>query len=271
MSGKELASARSYWKREAERAGRRSRYVEVREASLETVRADAVDCGLVDEVVAVLGTGKEADVYVGMWKETPLALKVYRIHRTPNRKNSMIGYGPDRMTAIAAREFTILSKAYRAGVPVPTPARRVDNMFTMRFLGADQRAASLRETDLENPAETAQAALGLVEKMLGSFIVHGDLSEYNILVVDGQLFVIDFPQAVEFSSKIERHRLVKDAERLLRRDLGNLESFFSKLDVRIDADQEFGRLQRKYPDILPWTMNSLLTDSVDGLGFHDPV
>jgi len=133
MSGKELASARSYWKRGAVRAGRRSRYVEVREASLETVRADAVECGLVDEVVAVLGPGKEADVYVGLWKHIPLALKVYRIHRTPNKKNSMIGYGPDRMTVIAAREFTILNKAYKAGVPVPTPARRVDNMFTMRF------------------------------------------------------------------------------------------------------------------------------------------
>ncbi len=60
MSEKELASARSYWKRAQVRAGRRSRYIEVREASLETVRADAVESGLVDEVVAVLGTGKEA-------------------------------------------------------------------------------------------------------------------------------------------------------------------------------------------------------------------
>ncbi len=97
MSEKELASARSYWKRSIARAGRRSRYVEVRETSLETVRADAVECGLVDEVLAVLGTGKEADVYIGLWKGTPLALKVYRIHRTSNKRNSTIGYGPDRM------------------------------------------------------------------------------------------------------------------------------------------------------------------------------
>src|SRR5262245_33912837 len=182
MSGKELASARSYWKREAERAGRRSRYVEVREASLDTVRADAVECGLVDEVVAVLGTGKEADVYVGLWKDVPLALKVYRIHRTPNRKNSMIGYGQDRMTVIAAREFTIMSKAYKAGVAVPTPARRVDNMFTMRFLGNGQRAPSLREAEIQDPEKMAEHAIGLIEKMFSSCIVHGDLSEYNILV-----------------------------------------------------------------------------------------
>jgi RIO kinase 1 len=266
MSGKELASARSHWKRGVVRAGRRSRYVEVREASLETVRADAVECGLVDQVVAVLGTGKEADVYIGLWKDVPLALKVYRIHRTSNKKNSMIGYGPDRMTLIAAREFTILNKAYRAGVPVPTPARRVDNMFTMRFLGDGQRAPSLREVDLENPRDTGQQALEVVEKMLSSCIVHGDLSEYNILVADGKLFVIDFPQAVEFSSRIERHRLVGDAERCLLRDLRNLECFFSKLEVRIDAKLEFHRLQREYPDLLPWTKvasNPITEDSLE--------
>ncbi len=121
MSGKELASARSYWKRRILRDGRRSRFVEVEEVSLETVQADAVENGLVDEVVSVLGTGKEANVYLGLWKDSPLALKVYRLHRTPHKKKAAIGYSPDRMGLIAAKEFTILEKAYRAGVSVPTP------------------------------------------------------------------------------------------------------------------------------------------------------
>jgi serine/threonine-protein kinase RIO1 len=50
---------------------------------------------------------------------------------------------------IAAREFTILEKAYRAGVPVPTPARRVDNMFTMRYLGAETKAPLLKDAVLD--------------------------------------------------------------------------------------------------------------------------
>ncbi len=140
MSEKELASTRSFWKRREFRAGRRSRFIEVREVSLENVRADAIENGLVDDVVTVLATGKEADVYLGLWKDVPLALKVYRLHRTPHKKKSVIGYALDRVGAIAAREFTILQKAYRAGVPVPTPARRVDNMFTMRFLGDAEKA-----------------------------------------------------------------------------------------------------------------------------------
>ncbi len=65
MSARELASARSFWKRKNIRDGRRSRYVEVEEVSLDSLRADAVENELVDEVVSILATGKEADVYVG--------------------------------------------------------------------------------------------------------------------------------------------------------------------------------------------------------------
>ncbi|TMI51333.1 hypothetical protein E6H20_03900 [Candidatus Bathyarchaeota archaeon] len=182
MSGRELASARSFWKRKNLRDGRRSRYVEVEEVSLDGLRADAVENGLVDEVVSILATGKEADVYVGLWKKVPLALKVYRLHKTLHKKKSAIGYSVDRMGQIAANEFTILEKAYRAGIPVPTPARRADNMFTMRFLGDETSARRLRDLDLDEPEQYAKQALRIIEKLLDSFIVHGDLSEYNLLL-----------------------------------------------------------------------------------------
>ncbi len=243
---RELASTRSFWKRRELRAGRRSRFVEVREVSLETVAADAVESGLVHSVSSILATGKEADVYLGLWNDGPLALKVYRLHRTPHKKNSMMGYAPDRMGAIAAREFTILSKAYRAGVPVPTPARRVDNMFTMRFLGGDERAPLLKDAVLEQPEDVAEQAIILVEKLLHANIVHGDLSEYNLVLMDGQLFVIDLPQAVDFSSNVDRHIRIEEAKPLLERDLANLENYFAKHDVPIDARNEYLRLVEKF-------------------------
>ncbi len=175
------------------------------EVSLESVQADAIENGLVDQVIGILGTGKEANVYLGLWKDSPIALKVYRLHRTPHKKKATIGYAVDRMGAIAAREFTLLLRAYRAGVTVPTPARRVDNMFTMRYLGNEGRAPLLKETALEEPASIAEEALKLVENLWRAFIVHGDLSEYNLVFYNGRLFVIDFPQAVDFSSKVDRH------------------------------------------------------------------
>ncbi len=249
MSAKELASARSYWKRRNLRDGRRSRYVGVEEVSLDSLRADAVENGLVDEVVSVLATGKEADVYVGLWKKVPLALKVYRLHRTPHRKKSMIGYSVDRMGLIAANEFTMLEKAYRAGVPVPTPARRVDNMFTMRFLGDETSARRLKDLDLEEPESYARQVLGIVEKLLDAFIVHGDLSEYNLLLYLDHIFAIDFGQAIDLSSHTNRHRKFEEAKPLLRRDLENLARYFSEYDVKIDAMVEYERLTTRFEKV----------------------
>ncbi len=243
---RKLASTRSFWKRRELRAGRRSRFIEVREVSLETVAADAVETGLVHRVVSILATGKEADVYLGLWNDAPLALKVYRLHRTPHKKHSAIGYAQDRMGAIAAREFTILTKAYRAGVPVPTPARRADNMFTMRFLGGEEMAPLLKDAVLERPEEVAEQAVALIEKLLHANLVHGDLSEYNLVLVDGKLFVIDVPQAVDFSSRVNRHARIEEAKPLLERDLANLKNYFAKYDVSIDAQDHYRRLVEKF-------------------------
>jgi RIO kinase 1 len=245
MSEKELASAWSYWERRSIRAGRRSRYVEVEEMSPAIVKADAIENGLVDEIIAILGTGKEADVYLGLWKGANLVLKVYRLHRTPHKKSSALGYAVDRMGGIAAKEFTVLEKAYRAGVPVPTPARRADNMFTMRYLGGQTKAPLLKDAALDNPKQIAEQAVALVEKLLDAHIVHGDLSEYNLLLWDDRLFVIDFPQAIDFSSRVTRHILIEEAKPLLLRDLTNLENYFARHSVELNAEDEYHRLTEK--------------------------
>ena len=244
MSARELSSSRSFWKRRSIRDGRRSRYVEVEEVSLDSLRADAVENGLVDEVVAVLATGKEADVYIGLWKDVPLALKVYRLHRTPHRKKSAIGYSVDRVGLIAANEFTKLEKAYRAGIPVPTPARRADNMFTMRFLG-DQQGASrlLKDSELENPEYVAEQSLSITRNLLlKALLVHGDLSEYNQLLHQDKIFVIDFPQAVDLSSHVDRVSTFEKAKPLLLRDLENLACYFGRYNIEIDAYAEYQQL-----------------------------
>ena len=151
----------------------------------------------------------------------------------------------DRVGLIAANEFTVLQKAYRAGVPVPTPARRVDNMFTMRYVGGESKAPLLKDAVIDEPEIVAKEAVMLVEKLLDTCIVHGDLSEYNILYWNGRLFVIDFPQAIDFSSNVTRHILIEEAKPLLLRDLKNLQYFFKRLDVELDAENEYNRLCKK--------------------------
>jgi RIO kinase 1 len=245
MSERELASARSYWKRSQIRAGRRSRYVEVAEMSPDRVAADAIESGLVDEVLMVLGSGKEADCYLCRYKGVLLVLKVYRLHRTPHKKRTRTGYAVDRMGSIAAREFTILQKAYRSGVPVPTPARRVDNMFTMRYLGDEAKAPLLKDSYLENAEDAAVQALGIVRDLVNARMVHGDLSEYNVLLWNSKLFVIDFPQAVDFSSNVDRHIRIEEAKPLLLRDLNNLKRYFAEYSVDIDVEEEYTSLLSK--------------------------
>jgi RIO kinase 1 len=213
--------------------------------SPDSVAADAIESGLVDEVLAILGSGKEADCYLALYKGAFLALKVYRLHRTPHKKRTAIGYAVDRVGSIAAREFTLLQKAYRAGVPVPTPARRVDNMFTMRYLGDEVKAPLLKDTILQNAEAAAAQALEIVRNLVNARIVHGDLSEYNILFWDGRLFVIDFPQAVDFSSNVDRHIRLEVAKPLLLRDLKNLEKHFIKYSIHLDAEEEYNRLLSK--------------------------
>ena len=210
--------------------------------SPDRVTADAIENALMDEVLCLLGSGKEADCYLGRYKGAFLVLKVYRLHRTPHKKHGILGYAVDRMGSIAAREFTLLQRAYRAGVPVPTPARRVDNMFTMRYLGEEAKAPQLKDVVLEDARFAAEQVLEIVRGLVKTQIVHGDLSEYNILCLHNKLFVIDFLQAIDFSSNVDRHKRIEEAKPYLLRDLRNLERFFAKCSVDLDADDEYDRL-----------------------------
>jgi RIO kinase 1 len=115
-------------------------------------------------------------------------------------------------------------------------------MFTMRFLGGEAKAPLLKDVELDRPEEVAKHAIDLVERLLEAFIVHGDLSQYNLLYWNNRLFVIDFPQAVDFSSNVDRHIRLEEAKPLLLRDLENLESYFAKYGVQLSAEDEYHRL-----------------------------
>ncbi len=62
----------------------------------------------------------------------------------------------------------------------------------------------------------------------------------------GRVFAIDFPQAVDFSSKVDQHKRLKEAGPLLLRDLKNLENHFAPHNVRIDAEAEYRKLMSNH-------------------------
>src|SRR5206468_9840934 len=107
---------------------------------------DAIlSAGLATEVVGLISAGKEANVYLARYNGAPIAIKSYRLYRTSHR-----GGGPvkqDSMGWRAAHEYEMMRQAWKGRVRVPTPARRVENMFSMRYLGTDDGPAPRRGRD----------------------------------------------------------------------------------------------------------------------------
>ncbi|MFX1475400.1 MAG: RIO1 family regulatory kinase/ATPase [Promethearchaeota archaeon] len=239
-------SKRSIALRESSKeAGARGRLQDLPEITLESVRADAHASHLATEVQSIISAGKEATVFLAFWRDFPLALKVYRYYSTPHGKRGKrkkmgggkVGFSKDIMAYWAAREFWILERAFRAGVNVPTPARHSDNMFTARFLGEDlQPAPLLKDVDIKHPKRIFDKIIEQVFTLYRVFLIHGDLSAFNILMFQDEPWIIDFPQAIDFASRPGRHSVVAEGRPILLRDIKNICRFFSRFGVNADAE-----------------------------------
>jgi len=198
--------------------------------------------GLATEVVGLISAGKEADVYLGRYKGSELAIKAFRLYRTSHR-----GGGPvkaDSMGHLAAHEFEMTYKAWKGGAPVPTPARRVENMFSMRYLGGDDGPAPrLKDVGLDDPRGFLELTLAGVEAMAKAGVIHGDLSAFNILVLQGKPWFIDFSEAfrVDRTGMAPWVRLTRASD-ALNRGLKALQAYFQRYDLIIDVEPFVRRL-----------------------------
>ncbi len=188
-----------------------------------------VDSGYIEAIGKPLGIGKEADVYDAI---TPagdrIAVKFHRLGRTSFKKTRRVrSYIADRnrvswllQSKIAARkEYEALTKLYSVGVRVPRPIAWNRHVVVMGFIDGDP----LYVCDfLPDPLDFLNMVIDEVEKSFKrAGIVHGDLSEYNIIVTpEIKPLIIDWPQFVytDHPSALE----------LLKRDLSNLVNFFRR-------------------------------------------
>ncbi len=197
---------------------------------------DAIlSAGLATEVVGLISAGKEANVYLARYNGAPIAIKSYRLYRTSHR-----GGGPvkqDSMGWRAAHEYEMMRQAWKGGVRVPTPARRVENMFSMRYLGTDDGPAPrLKDVLLEEPRDFLEDALDMVRRLIGAGVVHGDLSAFNVLVHQGELWLIDFSEAI----RVDRAGAspwvrLTEARTALESGLAALQTYFRRYDLQIDV------------------------------------
>jgi RIO kinase 1 len=206
---------------------------------------DFMNRGVIDEIHGVVNAGKEARVYWGKDKQgKELAIKIYLTLSTEFRKGILRyieadprfkGVRHDTRSLIfawAQKEFKNLQQATRARIRVPKPVVVRNNVLIMEFIGKDGVSApSMKELSPKNPERIYGILMTYLQKLYGKAeLVHGDLSEYNIMIWNGHPVIFDVSQAVSVSHPM--------AEYLLRRDLTNLNKFFNRLGVRVLSTEE---------------------------------
>jgi len=196
----------------------------------------------------VVSAGKEARVYWAKgFSNEDLAVKIYLTVTAEFRKSiwkyirgdpryEWIGKLPRHklMSVWARKEFSNLKRMYEAGVSVPRPLCIYQNILVMEFIGKEGvRAPLLKEVvehgepDRELAEEIFWRIIDNVKKMYNSAkLVHGDLSEYNVMLWNSEIYIIDVSQAVRLDHP--------NALDFLQRDLHNIVRFFVE-DVGIEV------------------------------------
>jgi RIO kinase 1 len=205
-----------------------------------------VDEGIIEEVLRPLMSGKEAQIYLVMANGRPCVAKIYKEaqnrtfkHRadyTEGRKvrnsrdqraidkRSKHGKGQDE-AAWRSTEVDMIYRLQAAGVRVPAPYHFIDGVLVMELVtdGFGEPAPRLGEVDFtpEEASAIYDRLIREVVRMLCAGVVHGDLSDFNVLLGPDGPVIIDLPQAVDPSKN-------QNARKLLLRDVDNLHRFLSR-------------------------------------------
>lgn len=221
-----------------------------------------VEEGLIDTVVRQLMSGKEAMVYVVRCGDETRCAKIYKeannrsfrqaVDYTENRKvkNSRQAramakgtkFGRESQEAAwQSAEVDALYRLAAAGVRVPQPFNFADGVLLMELVTDAHGDAAPRLNDVSfTPGQARQhhaTLIGEVVRMLCAGVVHGDLSEFNILLAhsgeegsDDFPVIIDLPQAVDAAGN-------NHAQRMLLRDVANLRDFFGQFAPELRKTQ----------------------------------
>jgi len=205
-----------------------------------------VDEGLVDEVISQLMSGKEATVYAVRCGDEVRCAKVYK-EATQRSFKKAAQYNEGRKVRSSRRaramekgskfgrkqqeeiwqnaEVDALYKIAEAGVRVPEPYGCYDGVLLMELITDEDGDVAPRLNDVEMPAEQAiedhQIVMIYVMRMLCVGLVHGDLSEFNVLVDEYGPVIIDLPQAVDAAAN-------NNAKAMLKRDVQNMTNYYSQ-------------------------------------------
>lgn len=203
-----------------------------------------IDDGLIDDVICQLKSGKEAHVYTVRCGDAIRCAKVYkeanqrsfkqavqyqegRTERNSRRARAMgkrTNFGQkESEEAWLSAEVDALYRLAAAGVRVPQPYTFIDGVLLMELIAGEDGGAAPRLGDVAFSEEQALEFHGRIVReivrMLCAGLVHGDLSEFNVLVDETGPVIIDLPQAVNAAGN-------NNAKKMLIRDVKNMRDYF---------------------------------------------
>ena len=202
--------------------------------------------GPLKRIEGVISAGKEANVYLAYdltGKE--VAIKIYKIDSNTSKwmRNYIIGDPrfkriPRNVSKIiylwASKEYKNLKRAYKVGLSVPNPIFIKDNILVMEYIGFESIPAPILK-DIKKPNNILDLMNEILTFMKDLYqkakLVHGDLSEFNILYHNQKPVVIDISQAVSIHHP--------KAEIYLVRDIKNIFTYFEKLGIETPDPKDF--------------------------------
>lgn len=230
-----------------------------------------IDDGLVDEVLRQLMSGKEATVYMVRCGTEIRCAKVYkeasqrsfkqaveyqegRKVRNTRRARAMekgSKFGRSQQEEVWQNaEVDALYRLAKAGVRVPEPFGCFDGVLLMELITDDDSQVAPRLNDVSMSAEQAiedhDIIMRDIVRMLCSGIIHGDLSEFNVLVDEYGPVIIDLPQAVDAAAN-------NNAQRMLYRDVNNMTTYYGQYASELLETQYAKEIWALYEagDLLP--------------------
>ncbi|ODV95775.1 hypothetical protein PACTADRAFT_49227 [Pachysolen tannophilus NRRL Y-2460] len=200
--------------------------------------------GLITEMNGTISTGKEANVYHCYNKDTNIeyALKIYktsilvfkdrsRYIANEYRFQNNTSTNPRKMIKLwAEKEFRNLNRLYANNIPCPKPIELKSHALLMEYLtkGNHEPSPKLKDYDFKNLDQIIFFYHQMIIYMRRMFqeckLVHADLSEYNSIIHNGKLYIIDVSQSVE-----PEHPMSLD---FLRMDIKNINDFFTKKGLK---------------------------------------
>ena len=225
-----------------------------------------VDDGIIDEVIGQVRSGKEADVFIVRVGEEIRCAKVYKDanhrsfrqsvnyqegrnvlnSRTARAMSKRSRYGQKQAEASwITAEVDALNKLSAAGLRVPKPFGFFDGVLIMELIVDTEGEPAPRLSDLTLTPDDAllyhEFLISQIVLMLCSGIIHGDLSEFNVLVDAHGPVIIDLPQAVNAAAN-------NNAGRMFARDVDNMARYFGRFEpgvLRLKYAKEIWGLYEK--------------------------